>query len=260
MATRPTGIADFYERDVLPALTRRLDVAFPEFALAYATPTAGAPPIKHSRTPASACAPTASSATATPPRLPHPRPRRDALDDLPQRRSARPRPRLRRQPSAHSRNAPASTPSNLDRPPTRVERRANLLHDAFVLCRRELASDRGAIRPRIPRIARHPRRPNRRVRPRAHARRHSPAPRTRKPRVQRRRDLRLERHRRLALAGPDRRRMARRAQPRDHPLGSQPSHRSPTIAISISRSSTRPATMPYGLSTHPRQRIAHRSP
>jgi uncharacterized protein YndB with AHSA1/START domain len=34
--------------------------------------------------------------------------------------------------------------AQLDRPPTAVERKANLLHDAFVFSRRELASERGA--------------------------------------------------------------------------------------------------------------------
>ncbi len=143
MATQPrTGIADFYERDVLPALTRRLDAAFPEFAWvrdpqgwhatnqAFTHATLG---VRADRVVCHGDAPRGflihgHGATLWTTYLNDGHPARGrefiaAVRTLAER-------------------AGLDT-SSLERPPTSIERKANLLHDTFVLCRRELTSDRG---------------------------------------------------------------------------------------------------------------------
>jgi hypothetical protein len=114
--------------------------------------------------------------------------------------------------------------SQLDRAPTGAERKANLLHDAFVLCRRELSSDRGATA-RAYLESRHPPGACRRCRGRPHARPQPSAAGAHKQRLQRRRDRERANRRRPTLGGTDLRRLARRAQSRPHSLGA--SHPAP---------------------------------
>jgi DNA primase len=143
MTTEPrAGIADYYERDVLPALTHRLDTAFPEFGWVRDTHgwratnqafTHDALGVRAERVVCHGDAPRGflihgQGATLWTTYLNGGRPARGrdfvtAVRTLAERA--------------------ALDPSHLDRPPTSAERTADLLHDAFVLSRRELASDRG---------------------------------------------------------------------------------------------------------------------
>ena len=209
MATAPrTGIADFYEREVLPRSCSGSIRPSPSSAGA-ATRTAGSPPTEYSRTPRSAPAPTASSATAT-----H---HAASSSTAKAPSSGRPTSTTATPPAAatsstscaRSPSAPAR-PDQLDRPADGAERRANLLHDAFVLCRRELASDRGAPHAPTSRRAASP--------PTASPGRLGVMPeptacgwrsQRRLPRTPR---SPTRAPRRPALAGPHRRRLARRAQ------------------------------------------------
>ena len=144
MATEPrVGIADFYERDVLPALTRRLDTAFPEFAWIrdpqgwHATNQAFTHSALGVRADRVVCHGNAPRGF-----LVHGRGATLWTTYLNDGRPARGREFIATvRTLAERAGLDAST---LERPPSSTERKANLLHDAFVLCRRELASDRGA--------------------------------------------------------------------------------------------------------------------
>ena len=140
--TERTGIADFYERDVLPALVQRLDQAFPEFAWQrdargwhatnqeFTHTTLG---VRADRVVCHGDAPRGFLIHGQGPVLwttyvngGHPARGREfveAVRNLAERAGIE--------------------IDRLDRPPTTAERKANLLHDAFALCQRELASDRG---------------------------------------------------------------------------------------------------------------------
>jgi hypothetical protein len=140
--TERTSIADFYERDVLPALTQNLDRAFPEFAWqrdtrgwhasnqAFTHTTFG---VRADRVVCHGDAPRGFLIHGHGPVLwttyinnRHPARGRefiDAVRNLAQRAG--------------------TDTERLNRPPTPAERKATLLADAFALCQRELASERG---------------------------------------------------------------------------------------------------------------------
>jgi hypothetical protein len=137
------GIADFYERDVLPALTRRLDSAFPEFGWRrdahgwratnqeFTHTRLG---VRADRVVCHGDAPRGflihgQGATLWTTYLNGGQPARgrDFVNIV----------------RTLAEGAGLET-ERLDRPPTQALRRANLLRDTFVLCRRELASERGA--------------------------------------------------------------------------------------------------------------------
>jgi hypothetical protein len=138
-----TGIADFYEREVLPALTRRLDAVFTEFGWQrdaqgwratnqeFTHATFGA---RADRVVCHGAAPRGflihgQGATLWTTYLNGGQPARgrDFVSVV----------------LTLAERAGLET-EQLERPPTQAQRRANLLHDTFVLCRRELASERGA--------------------------------------------------------------------------------------------------------------------
>jgi DNA primase len=141
--TERAGIADFYEREVLPALTRRLDSAFPEFGwrrdtqgwratnqeFTHATLGARADRVVcHGDAPRGFLV-HGQGATLWTTYLNGGQPARgrefvEAVRILAERAGIE--------------------VEHLNRPPTATERKANLLHDAFELCQRELASDRGS--------------------------------------------------------------------------------------------------------------------
>jgi DNA primase len=137
-----TGIADFYERDVLPVLVQRLDQAFPEFAWRrdprgwHATNQEFTHSTLGVRADRVICHGDARRGFLIHGQGPvlwttyanggHPARGREfveAVRNLAERAGVE--------------------IERLDRPPTPGERKANLLHDAFELCQRELTSDRG---------------------------------------------------------------------------------------------------------------------
>ncbi len=140
--TQQPGIADFYEHDVLPALTERLDQAFPEFGWQrdargwhasnqeFGHATLG---VRADRVVCGGPAPRGFLIHGDRPVLwttyaNGGRPARgrefmDVVHDLAERAGIDPAP--------------------LRRAPTPADRKARLLHDAFVIGRHELASDRG---------------------------------------------------------------------------------------------------------------------
>lgn len=141
--TERISIADFYEREVLPALQQRLDTAFPEFAWQpdargwhaaneeFTHATLGA---RANRVVCHGDAPRGFLVHGQGPMLwttyvndGQAARGRDFVDTVRQ--------------LAERAGIDAE---RLDRPPTQAERKANLLHDAFVFSRRELASERGA--------------------------------------------------------------------------------------------------------------------
>jgi DNA primase len=143
MATaQHTGIADLYEREVLPALTRRLDSAFPEFGWQRDTQgwratdqtfTHATFGVRADRVVCHGDAPRGflihgQGATLWTTYLNHGSPARghDFVAAV----------------RALATRAGIDT-TQLDRPANSSERKANLLHDTFVLCRHELASERG---------------------------------------------------------------------------------------------------------------------
>ena len=172
MATsdRP-GVADFYEREVLPALDRAGSTRRSRSSAGAATRTAGSPPAPSTRAPRSAPAPDRVVCHGDAPRgfLIH---GHGAVlwTTLPQRRPARPRPRLhQRRPHARRtrrrrrqrRSTAPPTAAERTRQPSRrrVRRRPPRARSAT-------AARDGA---RLPRAARHPDRPHRRRRARRHA-------------------------------------------------------------------------------------------
>jgi DNA primase len=142
MATQQhTGIADVFERDVLPALTQNLDHAFPEFGWqrdahgwratnqAFTHATLG---VRADRVVCHGDAPRGFLIHGQGPVLwttyindGHPARGRDFIDSV--RKLA---------------DRAGIDADRLDRPPTTAERKASLLEDAIALCRRELASGR----------------------------------------------------------------------------------------------------------------------
>src|SRR3954452_3429160 len=150
-AQRP-NVADFYEREVLPALMRRLDQAFPEFGWRRDAHGWVATSAEHTR----------ANLGARPDRVVchgdaprgflihgqgavlwttylndgHPTRGRDFVDAV--------------RGLAERAGVDAAI---LDRPPSAEERRARVLEDAFTLSRRELLSDAGEL-PRAYRVAR----------------------------------------------------------------------------------------------------------
>jgi DNA primase len=137
-----TGIADLYEREVLPALTRRLDAAFPEFGWQrdaqgwratnqeFTHATFG---VRADRVVCHGDAPRGflihgQGATLWTTYLNGGRPAR-GRDFVSVVRTLAARAGLET--------------DQLERPPTQAQRRSKLLHDTFALCRRELASERG---------------------------------------------------------------------------------------------------------------------
>ena len=140
--TQHTGIADFYEREVLAALTQHLDSAFPEFGWQrdaqgwratnqeFTHATFG---VRADRVVCHGDAPRGFLIHGQGPVLwttyindGHPARGREFVEAV---RSLAERAGIEIE--------------RLDRPPTKAERKANLLHDAFVLCQHELSSDRG---------------------------------------------------------------------------------------------------------------------
>jgi DNA primase len=140
--TQHTSMADLYERDVLPTLTQNLDRAFPEFGWqrdaqgwratnqAFTHATLG---VRADRVVCHGDAPRGFLIHGQGPVLwttyindGHPARGREfiaAVRNLADRAGI--------------------DAERLDRPPTAAERKATLLADAFALCQRELASDRG---------------------------------------------------------------------------------------------------------------------
>ena len=224
-----------------------------------ATPRAGAQPIKHSRTPRSASAQTASSATATRPAASSSTARAPPLDDLPERRPPRPRPRLRHS-RPHARRPRRARPDHLDRP---ADRRRASSEPAPRRLRRSVAAN---SHPNAARPAR------------AYLEtRGIPADRIDETGLGVMPDATRMR---LALAshGYSDAEIAASSVTADSRwegriVGAWRDERQPRTTLwarSLSpesddrylylKGAARPATMPYGLSTHPRQRIAHRSP
>jgi DNA primase len=138
-----TGIADLYERDVLPALTRRLDAAFPEFGWqrdpqawratnqAFTHATFG---VRADRVVCHGDAPRGflihgqgATLWTTYVNGGQPARGRDFVNVV----------------RTLAERAGLET-AQLERPATAAQRQANLLHDTFVLCQRELTSERGA--------------------------------------------------------------------------------------------------------------------
>ena len=153
--TERTGIADLYERDVLPALMQRLDQAFPEFAWQrdprgwhatnqeFTHTTLG---VRADRVICHGDAPRGFLVHGQGPVLwttyvnhGHPARGREFVEAV-RNLAARAGVEIER----------------LDRLPTASERKANLLQDAFDLCQRELASDHGEASARVPLPTRHP--------------------------------------------------------------------------------------------------------
>ncbi len=140
--TTRTGIADVYERDVLPALVERLDQAFPEFAWQrdprgwhatnqeFAHATLG---VRADRVICHGDAPRGFLIHGQGPVL--------WTTYVNQGHPARGREFVEAVRNLAERAGIAI--ERLDRLPTAAELKANLLHDAFELCQRELASGRG---------------------------------------------------------------------------------------------------------------------
>ena len=138
-----TGIADFYEREVLPALTRRLDTTFPEFGWQRDAQgwRASNQEFTHTRLGVRADR-VVCHGDAPRGFLVHGQGATLWTSYLNDGQPARGRDFVNIVRILAER-AGLET-EQLERPPTQAQRRANLLHDTFVLCRRELASERSA--------------------------------------------------------------------------------------------------------------------
>ncbi len=141
--THQPGIADFYEHDVLPALTARLDQAFPEFGWTrdvrgwhasnddFTHQQFG---VRADRVVCHGEAPRGFLIHGDGPVL--------WTTYLNNGRAARGREFID---TVHELAERAGIdPASIHRPPTAADRKARLLHDAFVISRHELASERGA--------------------------------------------------------------------------------------------------------------------
>ena len=156
--TSPVG--EFLEETVLPALAARLDTAFPEFG--WRPDARGWVATNEEMTHRALGRARRTRRRARPgaARLPRPRRRRDALDRVPQRRRSS---RAARR-SCHGR-AELAARAGVDTAPIERaqprDRRTDLLHDFFTLCRMRAAREGGRSRARLSRATRLPRRSDR---------------------------------------------------------------------------------------------------